>query len=67
MLVVCWFRWGCRFTYMHECRCDEDACTEVFAGEEDGGWYLHPFDLFGYDREATSWKMSACVFSSLVA
>lgn len=44
---------------MYECRCYQHTCTEVFAGEEDGRRYLHPFDFLGHHREATSWNMSA--------
>ena len=42
-------------TYMDEGRCDEYACTEVLAGEEDLWRDPDPLDFLGHH-----WKAGSC-------
>jgi hypothetical protein len=39
---------------MNECSGNQYACAKMFAGEEDFGWNLHPFDSFGNNGESSS-------------
>jgi hypothetical protein len=46
------FQW--EDTDMDKSSSNEDTGTEMLAEEEDLWWDLHPFNLFGYDRKATT-------------